>query len=63
VTATHWAGASKEERVEIIEAAMDKDRLARMVDRVIVSPCGRGKRVPAAERVAVYFIGAEKAAA
>ena len=44
-----------------IEAAMDKDRLARMVDRVVVKPCGRGKRVPVEQRADVYFIGAESA--
>jgi DNA invertase Pin-like site-specific DNA recombinase len=59
VTAEQWAGASHEERVEIIEHAMDRDRLARFVDRVIVKPCGRGKRVPTVERAEVYFIGSE----
>jgi hypothetical protein len=62
VTATQWAKASKEERVEIIEAAMDRDRLARMVERVIVKPCGRGKRVPVEQRAEVYFVGSETAA-
>jgi len=63
VTAKQWAGASKEERVEIIESAMDRDRLARMVERVVVHPCGRGRRVPVEQRAEVYFIGAEKAVA
>jgi DNA invertase Pin-like site-specific DNA recombinase len=59
VTVEQWAGASHEERVEVIEHAMDRDRLARFVDRVVVKPCGRGKVVPAAERADVYFIGSE----
>lgn len=59
VTATQWTTVSKEERVEIIESAMDRDWLARMVERVVVKPCGRGKRVPVEQRAEVYFVGAE----
>jgi DNA invertase Pin-like site-specific DNA recombinase len=62
VTAKQWTDASQEERVRIIEAAMDKDRLARVVDRVIVKPVGRGRRVPVEQRVEVWFIGSEKPA-
>lgn len=62
VTPAQWAKATQEERAEYIEAAMDKDRLARMVDRVIVKPVGRGKRVPVAQRTEVYFVGAERPA-
>ena len=62
VSAGQWAEASEAERAEIVEAAMDRDRLARLVERVVVRPCGRGKRVPVAERVSVEFIGAEMAA-
>jgi hypothetical protein len=59
VTADQWAAAPKEERVALVESAMDRDRLARFVDRVIVHPVGRGKRVPAALRTEVFFHGAE----
>jgi DNA invertase Pin-like site-specific DNA recombinase len=62
VTAEQWAAASKDERVGYIEAAMDRDRLARMVDKVVVKPVGRGKRVPVEQRAEVYFVGAETAA-
>ena len=63
VTATQWATASEDERRAFVEAGMDRDRLARFVDRVVVKPCGRGKRLPVAERADVYFIGAEQPAA
>jgi DNA invertase Pin-like site-specific DNA recombinase len=59
VSAAQWAKADKAERTRIIEAAMDKDRLARFVARVVVRQCGRGKVVPPAERVAVFFHGSE----
>lgn len=60
VTATQWAGADVEERTAIIEAAMDRNANGRLVDRVIVKPVGRGKRVPVEQRVDVWFIGAER---
>lgn len=63
VTPAQWAESSKEERAQIVEAAMDRDRLARLVDRVIVKPCGRGKRLPVEQRADVYFVGAEVAVA
>jgi site-specific DNA recombinase len=59
VTAEQWSATSKDERVVLVESAMDRDRLARFVDRVVVHPVGRGRRVPAADRTSVYFIGAE----
>jgi site-specific DNA recombinase len=59
VTAGQWTKATKEERVKIVEAAMEKDKLARFIDRVEVRQCGRGKIVPPAERVEVYFHGSE----
>jgi DNA invertase Pin-like site-specific DNA recombinase len=59
VTAEQWSAASKDERVALVEHAMDRDRLARFVDRVVVHPVGRGRKVPAADRTSVYFIGAE----
>jgi len=62
VTAAQWADADVDGRTAIIEAAMDRDANARLVNRVIVKPCGRGKRVPPAERVEVWFVGAEKPA-
>jgi DNA invertase Pin-like site-specific DNA recombinase len=57
VSAAQWARASKEERVKVLTAAMDKDRLARFVAQVIVRPCGRGKIVAPAERTSVVFHG------
>ncbi len=52
----------KSRRYQIITAAMERDRFARFVDRVIVKPCGRGKQVPTRERAEVWFVGAEQAA-
>jgi len=60
VSAEQWAEASREERTKIIEAAMDRDRLSRMVERVVVKPCGRGRRVPVEQRADVYLVGSEK---
>jgi DNA invertase Pin-like site-specific DNA recombinase len=61
VTAEQWAAADTEQRSAIIEAAMDRDRLARLVDRVLIKPCGRGKRVPVGERAEIWFVGAAEA--
>ena len=58
VSAEQWADADLETRREIVEAAMDRDANRRLVERVLVSPVGRGKRVPARERVQVWFHGA-----
>ena len=44
-------------------AAMDRDANARFVARVVVHPVGPGTDVPVAERVDVYFIGADEPAA
>jgi DNA invertase Pin-like site-specific DNA recombinase len=60
VTATQWSESSADERAALIESAMDRDRLARFVDRVVVFPVGRGRRgVPPATRTEVFFHGAE----
>ncbi len=61
VSARHWAEAGKDERTKIIEAAMGKDRLARMVARVVVKPVGQGSRVPVSERAEMWLVGAEAA--
>ncbi len=55
-------GATKNaERVRAVEAAMNREANGRFLARVIVKPVGRGRRVPVAERVAVWFVGAEEA--
>jgi site-specific DNA recombinase len=46
-----------------IEAAMARDTNARFIDRIVVKPVGRGRRVPVAERTEIYFIGSETPAA
>ncbi len=38
---------------------LERDEFARFVDRVVVRPVGRGKRVPFYERLEVYWVGAE----
>jgi DNA invertase Pin-like site-specific DNA recombinase len=42
--------------------SLERDELARFIDRVVVRPVGVGRRVPVADRVEVYFVGAEDAA-
>lgn len=61
VTPEAWGKMSEDERRAVIGASMDRDAYARFVARVVVSPVGRGRRVPVAERVEVWWIGADKA--
>jgi DNA invertase Pin-like site-specific DNA recombinase len=41
-------------------AEMERAQHARYIDRILVRPVGRGKRVPVGRRVEVYFVGSEK---
>jgi DNA invertase Pin-like site-specific DNA recombinase len=40
---------------------LEREHLGRFIDRVIVKPVGRGKRVPVAERAELWLVGAETA--
>jgi DNA invertase Pin-like site-specific DNA recombinase len=60
VTPAQWEKASKERRRAIVEAAMDREHLARIVSRVVIKPSGRGRKLPAAERAEVYLIGMDE---
>jgi DNA invertase Pin-like site-specific DNA recombinase len=53
---TRIGGASLEEAMP----ALDRAHVARFVDRIVVKPIGRGRRVPVGERVDVFFVGAEE---
>lgn len=54
-----WAKLSVEERRKVIGATLDRESNVRFIDRVVVKPVGRGRRVPAAERSEVWLLGAE----
>lgn len=47
------------ETLEDALPALDREHLRRFVDRIVVKPVGRGRRVPVGDRVDVWFIGAE----
>jgi DNA invertase Pin-like site-specific DNA recombinase len=40
---------------------IERESNARFIDRIVVKPVGRGKRVPIGERVDIWFVGAEEA--
>jgi len=44
------------------EPALDRERNARFVTKIVVYPVGRGRRVPVAERCDVYLVGSDKPA-
>ena len=39
---------------------LEREQIGRFVSKVVVSPVGRGRRVPPGERSAVWFVGAEE---
>jgi DNA invertase Pin-like site-specific DNA recombinase len=46
-------------RLHAVEAAMNREANARLLARVVVKPVGRGRRVDPAERVEIWFVGAD----
>jgi DNA invertase Pin-like site-specific DNA recombinase len=40
---------------------LEREHIARFIDRVVVKPVGRGKRVPVSERAELWLVGAETA--
>jgi hypothetical protein len=43
------------------EPALDRERNARFLDRIVVLPVGRGRRVPVGQRAEIWFVGAAEA--
>jgi hypothetical protein len=39
--------------------SLERESNAKFIDRIVVKPVGRGRRVPVSERVDVYFVGSE----
>jgi len=57
-----WEVRGKALTFEEALPGLERDEIARFVDRITVRPVGRGRRVPFHERIEVYFVGSEDAA-
>lgn len=56
------SGGSAPTTREAVEAAIGTETNARFIDRVVLRPTGGGPRPPTAERVEVYWVGADSPA-
>jgi hypothetical protein len=46
--------------IEQALASLEREQNARFIEKIVVKPIGRGRRVPVSERVEVWWVGSEE---